>query len=101
MWTERLRFMRDLWRAGLLELRGFWAFVIGLLTSAEVLLATLDPTTLPAALAPYASTFDDYAKWAVLLGIVAKTVQAQSKRVVPKLPPTQGTPTLLDDERDL
>ena len=89
---ERLQYMLTLWRAGLLQMRGLYAYLLGLGTSVTAL-AALSPDMWPSRLAPFHDGIVEIGKWAVIFGIVMKTIQAQSKKVVPDLPP-DNPPTL-------
>jgi hypothetical protein len=93
---ERIRYAKQLFDAGLYELRGLVATLAGLLAGLGVF-AALDPSMLPSALVPFAPQIHDMGKWALLAGVISGGVAAQSKKVLPPAP-LAGAPSLLDDE---
>lgn len=98
MTMARLQYMAALWKAGLLQMRGLYAYVLGLGTSI-VALSALSIDSLPESMQRFHHGISEAGKWAVIAGIVLKTIQAQAKPVVPPAP-LSGAPSLLDDERD-
>jgi hypothetical protein len=94
---DRVRFAKQLFDAGLYEMRGLVASALDIASKLAVL-AALSPDMLPAVLKPHHAVFVSVGQWAIGVSFLAGIFVAQSKRVVPQLPPT-GAPSLLDDER--
>ena len=92
----RLKFAKQLFDAGLLELRGL---VMGILDIAGKLsvLAALAPEMMPEPLRPYHPWFVKIGIWALGISFIAGLFVMQSKRAIPQLP-VAGAPSLLDDE---
>jgi hypothetical protein len=97
----RLQYAKALFSAGLYEKRGAVALLVGVsslvIAAADLLMqiSLLPATSLPPVVAAGISSVGP---WAMLVGMVAQFVQAQSKKVLPPTP-NAVQPSLLDDER--
>jgi hypothetical protein len=92
----RLRYAKQLFDAGLLELRGLIAGTLDIASKLAVF-AALSPGMLPDVLKPYHTQLVTIGQWAVGVSFLAGLLVMQSKRAIPQLPLT-GAPSLLDDE---
>ena len=92
----RLKYAKDLFSAGLLELRGLLMGGLDIASKLSVL-AALAPDMMPEALRPYHPWFVKVGIWALGVSFIAGLFVMQSKRAIPKLPVT-GAPSLMDDE---
>ena len=82
---DRFTYLRTLVKEGQYQARGLMAGLAGLVAACGVL-AALDPALLPSQLLPFQQQIHDLGKWAVLIGLVAGGVAAQSKPPLPKPP---------------
>jgi hypothetical protein len=92
----RLKYAKQLFDVGLLELRGLIAGTLDIASKLTVL-AALSPGMLPDVLKPHHALIVTIGQWAVGVSFIAGLLVMQSKRAIPQLPVT-GAPSLLDDE---